>query len=184
MASFELEVDEIRTKRQLDLLSRLFYDEDILIEINRIIGETLNPYVPLGDASREPTHPGYTPGKLRRSMTPTVEGVIWGNGEDADASDYAGYQHDGFVWKINFPIHEKGNPHKIIGWRSRPMKYPTFERIGSLSPDAVKDGWHFGYSTENTTADWEYAYNYGVKADAQLAITRMLYNECKERGLL
>lgn len=186
MASFELDTIGALTKVQQKLFAveNILWDEDVMIERNEIIGKFINPFVPMKT------------GALRESMEATPEGLIWG-GEGTEAEDYAHYQHEGIVYGPNLPGWFFGQAQ----WRSKGSKYPTGRRLGmdgfaTLRPRWVNDGnwrkanasdpditWSFGYTTPNTMSNWEYAFNYDVKREAQLEITRMLYRRCKEEGI-
>ena len=151
------------------LLNMLGNDSGVLTNINYIIGDELNQFVPV------------LTGALRRSMYADRDGIHW-------FTPYAHYQYMGIVYAVNFPKYD--DKHNIIGWKSKAgvQKYPTARILGT--PGFYK-GWRFGYTTPNTSHHWDKFYtasqwtmgSSGVKADTNRRITAYLKTECKKRGL-
>lgn len=157
-----IDVEQFRTKRQVDLLNKLFNDKGVRIHINTIIKDAINNFVPMKN------------GDLRKSAEVTEDSITWGNG-----LKYARYQYYGEVYGPNYPITRRG---RIVGWYSRRgvTKSPTGRELGK--PGYWK-GWRFGYTTKGTHHHWDSYFKYLPKLKANIEITRYLKKECKLRGL-
>lgn len=153
---------QMATNKQKELL-KLLHEPEVRKHVNRIIGDAINEFVPRQS------------GDLQRSMHATVYGVTWGSG-----LKYAWYQYMGTVYKKNYPIHAKGNPNQIIGWRSRGAKVDSGEPLGKRG---YWHGWVFGYSTPHTGANWTAKYAGHIKFNASNEITRYLKAMCRAKGL-
>lgn len=170
MAIFTITTENLYSARQIQLLRKLLNDPLVRIEVNTIIKDAMTPYVPSKS------------GALRRSAQVTPTDITWGV---EGAQGYAHYQHEGITYGPNIPIHEKGNPHKIIGWYSKPGKYPNgaVTGFGILGTPGTMDGWDFGYTTDNTMSHWTDRYAYDLKRKTNLEITKRLREICRERGI-
>lgn len=179
MPTVNIQLDKFRTKKQQKLIAML-KDKNVLKEANKIILDEINNFVPLGET-----------GKLRKSAIVTHKSITWGRN-----IKYARYQYGGIVYGPNFPGAINGEPV----WRSpkgEGSKYPTGREIGAyngvvyLRPKWQKgeptvDGllpYKLGYTTQGTHHHWDEYFKYGPKQKANLEITRMLRQECKNRGL-
>lgn len=156
------------SKKAMQLLTMLSSDEEVLTNINNIIGTNLNRFVPKKS------------GALRNSMTPDADGITW-------STPYAHFQYMGIVYDENIPRWRNGN---IVGWRSIPgmPKVRSNKILGAFNQ--VLNGWKFGYSTDGTMHHWVQAYSgnqwnqsAGIKAETNKEITMYLKAECKRRGL-
>lgn len=161
MPTIRVEVDKFRTTKQQKLL-KMLDDPKVLKEVNTRIGNAINPFVPMKS------------GALRASMRVNSKSISWGSG-----LPYAHYQYMGEVYGPNHPIIKN---RTIVGWYSTPgmTKYPTGRELGVPGEWM---GWRFGYTTPGTQHHWDRAFQYQVKQQTNLEITRYLKRECKNRGL-
>ena len=156
-----LEVDSTYSKGTWTNLKKLLYDSQIRTEINQMIGDAINPYVPSNT------------GALQESMRVYEDRITWG-----ENLEYARYQYNGEVYGPNIPITKNG---MIIGWFSRPgVRYNTGRELGV--PGEWK-GWRFGYTTPGTMHHWLNVYQRQLKSTTNRSITTFLKRECKARGL-
>ena len=151
--------DNIQTKLQSDL-KELCYDAQTKYEVNNILAEMIDKYVPSGVGNPvrgEPT--------LRESVKITPNYVSWN-------TPYAHYQYVGTVYGPNFRVvDENGN----YTWRSRKgeTKRPTWRPLG----------WLDGYSTAGTGPEWDKEMWANERRSAQIRITNCLKQRKKELGL-
>lgn len=145
-----------KTKQLLDLLN----DPNMYLEANKIIADAIKPYVPKEH------------GALQNSVVVTPKEIIWGTG-----LDYAHYQFVGTVYKKNYPITKGG---VIVGWYSKGAKTPSLAQLGT--PGNWK-GWWFGYHNGASVKEWTKMYEWKLKSDTNMQITKMLKAECRKRGL-
>lgn len=188
MSMVSLEYVEAGYSRKTEqLLNMLSSDSIILTNINQIIGDALNQFVPMKT------------GALRRSMYADSTGIHW-------STPYAHYQYEGIVYGPNLA----GWINGVAGFRSPVVKSPTGRMLGTsgsaiLRPTFVKTNkgtrransddpdisWTFGYTTPGTSSKWSKFYvanqwNLGsgsIKAETNKKITAYLKAECKRRGL-
>lgn len=155
-------VDSSYSRNTVKNLKKLMDDPQTRIDINQMIGDAINPYVPKKS------------GDLRDSMRIYPDRITWGEG-----LPYAQYQFGGEVYGPNLPIMHEGT---IVGWFSRPgvKKHPTGRELG------VKGewkGWTFGYTTPGTAHHWTEVYQWRLKSKTNKKITAYLKQMCKARGL-
>lgn len=168
MSEWRLEgIENLYSNRSIQILRKLGDDPGTKERINEIIKDAITPFIPMG----KPEEGG---GTLREDVHVYPDSIVWGEGP---ASRYAQYQHTGEVWVINYPIHEKGNPNHIIGWRSLPGKMPSGRALGT---PGMLDDWVFGYSTDGTMSNWERAYEWSLKSEVNKRITALLKQIYKE----
>lgn len=174
------------SRKTMELLSMLD-SADVRTNINQIIGDALNQFVPMRT------------GALRASMYADNTGVHW-------ATPYAHYQYEGIVYGPNLPGWIDG----VAGFRSPPSKHPTGRPLGvsgfgTLRPTFITSNgvtrkahandpditWSFGYTTPGTSSKWSKFYvanqwnlsGGSIKAETNKKITAYLKAECKRRGL-
>lgn len=171
----------IRYYKKLLQLQKMLENKEILTEINQIIGDAINPYVPKKS------------GELQESMEVHAYEIIWGRGLDYDV-----YQYNGIVYAPNYPIIAGGelsgffklngkkypvfNGGTVVSWFSPPgkgTKHPTSRELGV--PGEWR-GWEFGYTTPNTQHHWIDVYQRKLKSKTNWQITYMLKKKCKELG--
>ena len=156
VVSFEpVNVYSQKTIRLLQLLN----DPTMYLEANKIIADAIKPYVP-----RET-------GALQESVVVTPKEIIW-------STPYAHYQYVGRVYEKNYPITKNG---QIVGWYSKGSKTPSVRTMGHFK-GSLK-GWFFGYHNGASTPQWTKMYEWQLKSQTNLEITKMLKAECKKRGL-
>ena len=172
MASIDIELQDNYSQRTQELLRKLGNDPDVLTEINTLIGNVINQYVPMKS------------GALRDSMYADEEGVHWGEG-----LPYAWYQYMGKVWEPQKAIWSKGS---IVGWHT-PAGTAKEETDRELGVPGYLFGWHFGYTTQGTMSKWDEVYTgnqwnrlgsgqTAVKAEINMAVTRLVKDICREEG--
>ena len=159
----EVDISEFHT-RKMDQLLDLLHDKSIRSEVNLMIGNAINDYVPMKT------------GALKRSLRAYPEYISWGTGLRKDRVEY---QYTGIVYKKNYPIMKN---KVIVGWYSKGDRYPSTEMLGEKQGQTYK-GWTFGYSTPGTQSQWLEVYHGTLKSQTNLAITRFLKRKCKNRGL-
>lgn len=116
-----IQVSHFRTNKQQELL-KLLNDNSVRKEINTIIKDAINNFVP------------YDEGGLRRSALVTHKSITWGRN-----LGYAHYQYEGQVYGPNIPVIKNG---EIVRWVSPPgkKKYPTGRRLRYSTP-GTQDHW-------------------------------------------
>lgn len=119
-STVSIQVEQFRTDKQRKLLNML-NDNAVRKEVNTMIKNAINDYVPLKD------------GKLRRAIV-THKSITWGRG-----IAYAHYQYAGQVYGPNIPVIKNG---EIVRWVSPPgkKKYPTGRRLRYATP-GTQDHW-------------------------------------------
>lgn len=155
-------VDSSYSRNTWKYLKKLLYDPKVRIDINKKIGDAINPYVPKRS------------GALQDSMEVFEDRIVWGKG-----LAYAQYQFGGQVYGKNYPIVRNGT---IIGWYSKKgvKKTPTRREIGV--PGELR-GWKFGYTTPGTAHHWVDVYQWNLRSKVNKEITNLVKQECKARGL-
>ena len=161
MSVVSISTKDLPSKKTIELL-KLLNDPDMYLEVNKIIAEAIKPYVPKKT------------GALQQSVVITPKEISWGVG-----LDYAHYQYEGVVYGKNYPITKDGN---IVGWYSKGTKSPTTRELGGYFKGSWK-GWFFGYSSGGSVKQWTKIYEWQLKRETNVKITRMLKAECKRRGL-
>ena len=146
-----------RTRQLLQLLN----DPNMYLEANKIIAEAIKPYIPKDT------------GALQDSVVITPKEIIWGVG-----LSYAHYQYMGVVYEKNYPITKNG---VIVGWYSKGSKTPSMRTMGHFK--GSWKGWFFGYTNGASVSQWTKMYEWQLKSQTNLEITKMLKAECRKRGL-
>lgn len=175
MPTVKWSVQKKYSRKMRELLDML-NDNNVRKNVNTIIADEIQPYVPMKS------------GRLRRSRIVGAKTISWGRG-----LEYAHYQHEGVVYAPNYPIIKNGS---VVGWyspRGKGTKHPTDRELGgrglggigvkSSRDKAVWMNWNFGYTTPGTMHHWERMYEWELKRETNIKITRMLKMLCKQRGL-
>lgn len=126
--------NEYATNLQMQLRD-VAYDDKVRREINEMIADMLEPYVPQFNGEFEAHNEDYDGPSLRESVQVGPTQISWN-------TPYAHYMWMGFTYGPNIPIHAKGDPKTVIGFYSIPdsTKSPT--------------GSYLSYSTANTGPSW------------------------------
>ncbi len=103
-------LEHYMTDLQLDILGTL-KDPSVRENVNQIIADMCEDYVPMDSGEFSSRNTSDYPGRLRDSVRVTANEITW-------RTPYANYVWVGQLYRPNIPIHEKGNPHTIIGFYS------------------------------------------------------------------
>jgi len=161
MSTISLNPTKLYSQKTIELL-RMLNDPDMYLKANQIIADAIKPYVPKKS------------GALQQSVVVTPKEIIWGTG-----LDYAHYQYEGVVYEKNYPITKNG---VVVGWYSKGSKTPTTRPLGGYFKGSW-NGWFFGYSTGGSVSQWTKIYEWQLKSQTNIEITKMLRAECKRRRL-
>lgn len=143
-----IRISGIRVKALSDRVRELYdtvNDPDVREDLNYILGQAINKYVPIGNAEQDgDSHVG----ALRKSMRATKTGIVW------DAP-YAHYQWVGEVYEANIPVWRN---NRLVGWASSAEKVPSGRYLGTpgylINQRTGEVEWVFGYTDPMTDSEW------------------------------
>ena len=158
MSVVSLDPVNLYSQKTTELL-RLLNDPTVYLEANKIIADAIKPYVPRKS------------GTLQESVVVTPTEITWN-------TPYAHYQFEGIVYEKNYPITKDG---AIVGWYSKGSKTPSSRTMGHFKGSL--NGWFFGYTNGASTSQWTRIYEWQLKSQTNMEITKMLRAECRRRRL-
>ena len=141
----------LNTTAMRQLALKLYYlgDTQAMQDVGAMTADYFNQFVPMRT------------GRLRNSVRyrPSFRRVYVSWGNTAKTAQYAHYQYEGEVYKVNFPVFSKQGDFK--GWRSKTgaTKIPTGREMGIQRDVAIKHGKTYfltklGYRTPGTHHHW------------------------------
>ena len=183
MSTVRISIDDSLFSRKTNSMLKVLNDPSLRYEINEIIGNRLNKYVPKSTGG----------GALRESLEIDESSVSWN-------TPYAHYQWEGEVYGPNLIGF---NSDGAVSWISRKPKHPTGRRLGESAGKAwlrpqfgrkYNDGvefipWTFGYTTNGTQSHWDKLYTESTsdsrafRARTNAEISRFVKKALQRAGL-
>lgn len=181
MSTVHISIDDSLFSRKTNNMLKVLNDPSLRYEINEIIGNKLNQYVPMKS------------GALRESLTVDESSISW-------STPYAHYQWEGEVYGPNLIGFDSNGTAR---WISRKPKQPMGYKIGSragtvwLRPQFGRDynqyteyiEWTFGYTTDKTQSHWDKLYtesnqdSRAFRARTNAEISRFVKKALQRAGL-
>lgn len=181
MSTVRISIDDSLFSKKTNNMLKVLNDPSLRYEINEIIGNKLNQYVPMKS------------GALRESLTVDESSVSW-------STPYAQYQWGGEVYGPNLIGFDSSGTAR---WISRKPKHPTGRKLGEsagtawLKPqfgrkynDSIEFiPWTFGYTKPGTQSHWDKLYtesnqdSRAFRARTNAEISRFVKKALQRAGL-